>query len=187
MFSCPQHVPFVDLQSPLYLAYNGKMKYNQKLPQEVEQALDVYISRVKNIKWFQPAEDIKREKVDTAVMASLKAFGVEASIEYRHLKTPADWDAARDAAWGAAWGAARDAAWDAARGAARDAARDAAWDAARGAQDLLASFTSTYKGKTPFLTLVDIYEIGLLPIGVIDGKFVVYVPPSSMEFPEDLK
>jgi len=45
----------------------------------------------------------------------------------------AAWDAARDAARGAAWGAAWDAARDAARGAAWGAARDAAWGAARGA------------------------------------------------------
>ena len=55
-----------------------------------------------------------------------------------NVKTnPDKWDAARDAAGGAARGAAWDAAWDAARGAARDAAwdaaRGAAWDAARGA------------------------------------------------------
>ena len=47
--------------------------------------------------------------------------------------TMAPWNAASDAAWGAAWGAARSAAWGAARSAARGAARDAAWNAARGA------------------------------------------------------
>ena len=46
---------------------------------------------------------------------------------------PEAWDAARDAAWGAARGAARDAAWNAARSAARDTARGAAWEAAWGA------------------------------------------------------
>ncbi len=61
---------------------------------------------------------------------------VEALIETIETITPkqidkldAAWDAARDAALGAAW----DAAWDAARGAALGAAWGAAWDAACGA------------------------------------------------------
>ena len=43
------------------------------------------------------------------------------------------WNAARDAAWGAAWYAARDTARDTAWAAARDAVRLSAWGAARGA------------------------------------------------------
>ena len=130
------------------------MNYKQELPTDAEAALDAYIDRIKKIRWFKPAADIKRENVDTAIKAAISAFGVEASIEYRNLKTPADWDAARDAAWGAA--------------------------------DVLATFTPTYKGKTPFVRLVDLYEMGLYPIGVVDGKFIVYVPPSKMEFPDEL-
>ena len=69
------------------------------------------------------------------VLASLKAH-------------PERWDAARDAAWGAAWDAARDAAWGAARDAARDAAwdaaRDAAWDAAWGAARDAAWYAAWY-------------------------------------------
>jgi hypothetical protein len=182
-------------------------KYKQELPMEVEAALDAYIDRIKAIQWFKPSPDIKREKVDVAIKAAISAFGVEASIEYRHLNTVNDWDAARDAAWGAAreaawdaardaardaaWGAAREAAWGAAWDAARDAAREAAWgaawNAAWGAADVLATFTKTYKKETPFVKLVDIWEMGLYPVGVVDGKFVVYVPPSKLEFPEDLK
>ena len=101
------------------------MNYKQELPTDAEAALDAYIDRIKKIRWFKPAADIKRENVDTAIKAAISAFGVEASIEYRNLKTPADWDAARDAAWGAAWDAARGAAW----GAARDAiAALVTWD-----------------------------------------------------------
>ena len=185
------------------------MKYNQKLPAEVEKQLDDYIERIKAIKWFQPKTDLKRADVDTQVNLVLKAFGVEASIEYKQLKTQKDWDAARDAArdaaWDAAWGAAWDAAWDAARGAARgaardaawgaarDAARDAAWDAARdaawGAADILALNLDEYKKKYPngnFINLIPLYEVGLYPAGIVDGKFVVYVPYSNNAFPEDL-
>ncbi len=175
------------------------MKYNQKLPVKVEKGLDAYIERIKGIKWFQPSSDIKRSDVDRQVKVALEAFGVKASIEYRSLKTEEDWDAAWDAArdaawdaaWGAAWGAARDAArdaawdaaWDAARdaawGAARDAARDAAWGAAWGAADELALNLDDYKKKYPkgnFINLIPLWEVGLYPCGVIEGKFVVYVP-----------
>ena len=175
------------------------MKYNQKLPEEVEKKLDAYIERIKNIKWFQPLPDIKKTDVETKVKASLSAFGVEAKIEFKQLKT-SDWDAARDAARDAAWGAARDAARDAAWGAAwgaeeiwgaawdaaRDAARDAAWGAAWGAEEILVENLKEYKGKKAFLILVDIWEMGLYPIGVVDGVFIVYVPALTMEFPKDL-
>ncbi len=58
----------------------------------------------------------------------------------------------------------------------RCAAWDAARGAARGAQDLLASHTKTYQLKTTFVRIVDIWELGMYPCGVIDGKFVVYTP-----------
>jgi hypothetical protein len=134
--------------------------------------LDSYIERIKAIKWFNP-EKFDQASTDKQIKIALKAFGVEATIEYRALNTAEDWGAA----WGAARGAARDAAWGAAWGAARDAARDAAW----GAADLLASFTpdGKYAGKYPdgnFLRLIPLWEQGLYPCGVIDGKFVCYVP-----------
>ena len=169
------------------------MKYNQKLPAKVEKELDAYVARIKDIKWFKPVQ-LKRADVDKQINVALKAFGVAASIEYRTLKTSDDWGAARDAArgaaWDAAWGAARDAArdaaWDAARGAARDAAwgaaRDAARDAAWGATDLLAKHTPEklgYNEKYPegnYLKLIPLWEMGLYPIGVINDKFVCYVP-----------
>ena len=165
------------------------MKYKQELPADVEAQLDAYIERIKAIKWFQPSPDLKRETIDTTINVALKAFGVEASIEYRRLATPDDWDAARDAAWDAAWGAAWGAARDAARDAARGAAWDAAWDAARGAADVLALNLNTYKEKYPtgnFIHLIPLWEAGLYPVGVVDGKFLVYVPASKMEFPSDL-
>ena len=175
-------------------------KYGQKLPKNVEQSLDKYIERIKSIKWFQPSSTLDKKDVDTKVKACIDAFGVKATVEYRQLKTSNDWDAAwdaardaawdaaRDAAWGAALDAARDAArgaaWDAAWDAARDAARGAAWDAARGADETLVKDLKEYKGKFAFLSLVDIYELGLYPVGVVNGKFLVFVPPCKMEFPE---
>ena len=158
-------------------------KYKQKLPAKVEKDLDAYIERIKNIQWFKPSPDLKRETVDIAVKAALSAFGIKASIEYRPLKTPEDYDAARDAARDAAW----DAAWGAARDAARDAAWDAAWDAAGGAVDILATHTDTYKLQTPFVRLMDIWELGMYPCGVIGGKFVVYTPVDFNEQIEEKK
>jgi len=147
------------------------MKYNQELPKNVEKQLDDYIERIEAIQWFKVSPDIKREDVDTQVNVALKAFGVEASIEYRSLKTVEDWDAARDVARDVA----RDAAWDAARG------------AARGASDVLALNLDDYKEKYPngnFINLIPLWEAGLYPCGVIDGKFVVYVPTKENPMPQ---
>ena len=135
------------------------MKYNQKLPKNVEKQLDDYIQRIKDIKWFKPSQSIKREEIDSQINLSLKAFGVEANIEYRTLKTSEDW------------------------GAAQDAARDAA----RGADDVLALNLDNYKTKYPngsFITLIPLWEAGLYPCGVIDGSFVVYVPEKEFEIPQ---
>ena len=68
-----------------------------------------------------------------------------------------------------------------------DAARGAAWDAAWGADDLLVSDLQGYKEKYPngsFLNLIPLYEMGLWPIGVVDGKFIVAIPASKLEFPD---
>ena len=132
-------------------------KYNQELPVEVEAKLDACIERIKAIKWFQPSEFLDKTTVESWIHIALKAFGVEATIEYRKLETPADWGAAWDAAWGAA--------------------------------DVLALNVDSYKEKYPegnFINLIPLYEAGLYPVGVVDGKFIVYVPPSSTSFPTDL-
>ena len=151
-------------------------KYNQKLPKKVEKELDAYIERIKAIKWFKPSADLKKEDAEKQIDIALEAFGVKASFEWRSLKTEKDWDAAWDAAWGAARGAAWDAAWGAVRDAARGAAWDAAWDAAWGANEVLVKDIKEYKGKFAFLSLIPLWEMGLYPIGVINGKFVIYLP-----------
>lgn len=176
-----------------------KYKYNQKLPKKVEKSLDDYIELLRKIDWFKPKNPIKSE-VDKQINIVLKAFGVEASIEYRPLQTPDDWSTVREAVsyWDKAW----DIAWDKAWYAAWDASRDVAsgdvwnavksdvwnadfgvtWDAVRGVADLLASMNPKnpdYKEKYPngnFLQLIKLWELGLYPIGVIGGKFICYVP-----------
>ena len=182
-------------------------KYGQKLPKKVEKKLDAYIERIKAIKWFKPSPDFKEEDARVLAEKVISSFGAAATVEFRGLKSPEDWDAARgaaldaargaaldaardaalDAAWDAALDAARDAALDAARDAARGAAWNAAWDAAldaardaaRGARDELANEIEIYKLKYPdgnFRNLISLYEMGLYPVGVVDGKFIIYVP-----------
>ena len=134
-------------------------KYNQKLPKEVEKQLDDYIKRITKIKWFQPESLLDKTLIEKQAKLTLKCFGIEAELEYRQLKRPEDWYAARDAA------------------------RDAAWTAA----DLLALNLEGYKKKYPegnFINLIPLYEMGLWPLGIIDGKFVIAVPPSKNEFPD---
>ena len=145
-----------------------KYKYNQELPKEVEERLDAYIERINNIRWFQPQVEIDKEETDKEIKFVLKAFGVEAGIEYRELKTRQDLDAAIDAAIDAAW----DVAWGAAKGAARDAAR--------GTENILVMDLPAFKEKYPdgtFINLIPLWEKGLYPVGVVNGNFVVYVPP----------
>ena len=190
------------------------MYYNQKLPKEVEKKLDDYIVRIKKINWFKPAENIKKEDVENQVKLCCEAFKVKANPEFKYLKTPQDWgaawNAARDAAWdaarNAAWNAAQDAAWDATWNAAWNAARDAAWDAAQdaawnaawntardavsGALDLLALNLEGYKKKYPkgnFINLIPFWEMGLYPVGIVNKKFIIYVPPCNLAFPKELK
>ena len=129
------------------------------LPKDVQDRLDAYIERVRKIRWFKQKNGWKKTEATKQIKIALRAFGVEAKIEYRKLESSSDWDAARDAAWDAAWGAA--------------------WDAARGAQEIVASDLDGFTKKYPngaFLQLISLWEMGLYPIGLIDGKFLVYVP-----------
>jgi len=135
-------------------------KCGQELPVDSYQAkVDAYMERIKQIKWFQPAERWDKSKAEEHVRIALKAFGVEAEVEWSRLKTTKDWGAAWDAAWGAAWGAARDAAW--------------------GAAEIVVSDLPAFKEKYPngaFVLLIPLWEMGLYPIGVVDGKFIIGIP-----------
>jgi hypothetical protein len=149
------------------------MKYGQKLPAKVEKQLDDYIKRIKKIQWFRVDEKLEMPVVEKQIKLLLKAFGIEAKIEYRDLKTPEDfnaaWDAARDAArddawaaaWAAAWYAARDAAWAAAWAAARAAARDAAWYAARDAARAAAWCAARDAAKAAACAAADLLALNL--------------------------
>ena len=146
------------------------MDYKQKLPKEVEKKLNNYIQRIEKIKWFQPAKNLKKANIEKQVKVILKAFGVEAKIEYKQLRNQKAWNAAQDAAWDAA----------------RDAAWGAAWGAAYGVNDILVSDLKEYKKKYPngnFINLIPLWEIGLYPVGLINGKFIIYIPSCKIDFP----
>src|SRR3989304_4448379 len=70
-------------------------KYKQELPEEIKKKLDAYIDRIKAIKWFQPAKDLKKSDVETQLSIVLDVSGVKASVEYRKLNITND----RDSGW----------------------------------------------------------------------------------------
>lgn len=115
---------------------------------------------------------------DKTLEAARDAAGITVMIAARD----AAWDAAGETAWDAARSAARSAAgdavlidWDAARSAAGDAAKDARWTIVG---DLMP--TRGYAKGNPFEPLMEIYESGCWPIGLIEKnnkrEFVVFVP-----------
>ena len=83
---------------------------------------------------------------------------------------------ARDSAWDSAWVSARVSARDSAWASAWDSARDSAWASAfEVVKDLMKA-----KGyeKNPFKELLEIWNLGLYPIGLLkDKKFHIYYIP----------
>ncbi len=168
--------------------------------------LGKFLARINNISWFQPEIQPDRESLENLCRQTLSRLNLpdltlriikEAVARDTALDATLDvaWDAVQNAAWGAARSATLDAAWGAARSAewntapARGATLDAAWGAARiaarGAEwivvkDLMPQ--GGYNKGNPFEPLVEIYELGCWPIGIVsdqNGKkeFVVFIPP----------
>ena len=49
------------------------------------------------------------------------------------------------------------------------------------------NYLKQYKKKYPngsFINLIPLYELGLWPIGIIEGKFVIAIPPCKVVFPK---
>lgn len=244
------------------------MKYEQELPKEIENQLNNYIERIKNIKWFEPNLNLKRSEVDRYIKTFLSSFGIKAEIEYRQLKNINDgYNAAyagREASWSpmvykthhvatdvlkkinvhtAFWSAkftvtkiienyflysssfdidkaingnfspkifAKKYNWAAVVGSVfnnlvdsvkdyeyknssdfsrrtKYAAEQAGHDAEFALADLLALNNEDYKDKYSngnFINILSVWEAGLYPIGIVNGKFIVYVPPVDGEFPK---
>lgn len=155
---------------------NGK-----KLPKKTQQEVNNFIDNLKNIPWFNPSDSLTKQEVDKQINFTLECFGIKASIEYKSLKISEDWASARASAWDSAWASARysarypalDSAWASAWASARASALDSAWASA----EILIIENKDFKNKYPngaFIQLFKLWEMGLYPCGVINGKFVIY-------------
>jgi len=186
------------------------------LPQEVQDRVNTFIDNLQKVPWFKPSKELKKEEVEKQAKFTLECFWVKASIKYRILTSEKDWDSARDSArdsaWDSAWASARDSAWasawdsarDSAWASAWDSARDSAWNSAlasarasawasaRASAEILCIDNEDFRKKYPnwaFIQLFKLWEMWLYPVGILkDTKtFVIYIPPCSMDFPEEFK
>lgn len=170
---------------------NGK-----PLPKDVQKRVNDFLERVKKVNWFNPSPDLKKKEVDRQVEFMLKCFGVEAEIEYRKLETEEDWVSVRGISVDSGWYSVLCSATDSARASALDSslalasARTSAWDSTRVATWVSASASAEVlvldkiKYKYPngaFIQLFRLWEMGLCPCGVIDGKFVIYSKPIATD------
>ena len=57
-----------------------------------------------------------------------------------------------------------------------------AWDASNASAEIVVSDLPAFKDKYPngaFLLLIPLWEMGLYPCGVVNGKFIVYLPKNN--------
>jgi hypothetical protein len=172
-----QEVKDRKMKSYLFKKITGyTLSENKKALVKAQNKVKVFVKRVEKVKWFKPQPTISKKEISLKVGITFNMFKLPtANLEFKFLSSDAAWDEAR----GAAWGAARDAAWDAAMGAARDEAWGAARDEAWGAEALIVEDLKAYKKKypkNPFMPLFELWEMGLYPIGLVKGKFLIYVP-----------
>lgn len=73
------------------------------LPQEVQDRVNNFIDNIPNVSWFKPNPDLKKSDVEKQINFTLKCFWVEASIEYKTLKTENDWVSAYNSSWHPDW------------------------------------------------------------------------------------
>ena len=181
---------------------NGK-----PLPKKVQKRMDDFIESLKTYPWFKPSPNLKKEDVEKQVKFTLDCFGVKVEVEYRKLEKKEDWNSARDSARDSAWASAWVSVWNSARDSARDSARESAWNSVwasarasvwasewdsarastRASAEILLEDNKEFKKIYPngaFKQLLKLWKMGLYPVGVLKNKkFVIYVPPCKMEFP----
>jgi len=155
------------------------------------------------LKCFGVEADIEYRKLEKKVdwdsaWASAWASALDsARASARDSAGASAWDSALDSAGASAWDSALDSAWDSALDSALDSARASAldsagvsaWDSAGASQEILLEDDELFKKKYPngaFRQLFKLWEMGLYPVGVLDKKFVIYVPLSKIEFPNNL-
>jgi hypothetical protein len=135
--------------------------------------LNELLMKLPTFPYFRPTPECSDVILEQLVAEHLYLLGTRCKdphqfdgVALKIVRDPAAWAAARAAAKDAAWAAAWDDAWDAARDAAWAAARDAARDAAHLVSGL---------PNNPWASLVEMWALGAMPIGVVDEEFVVYV------------
>ena len=154
----------------------------KKLPKKTQDRVNKFIDWLKDVARFKPAKDLKKEEVEKQINFTLKCFWVKAEIEYKQLKNKEARDSVRDLA--------RTSARDSARASARTSVRDSARTSARTSAEILLEDNKEFKKKYPngaFKQLFKLREMWLYPVGILKdtGKFTVYIPPCSMDFPFD--
>src|SRR3990167_816005 len=133
---------------------------------------------IESIKWFKPQKKLDKINLKLKINSIIKAFKLDFScdLEFHKLESYSDWASARDSARVSARDSAWASAWDSAWASAWDSARDSAWASAfEVVKDLMKA-----KGyeKNPFKELLEIWNLGLYPIGLLkDKKFHIYYIP----------
>ena len=161
--------------------YFYKIDYKQvsKMLGKIPTKKDVIkmLKRVESIDWFKPQKAPDKKSLKIKINSVVKAFGmdIKVELEINKLDSASAWASARASAWDSAWDSAWASAWDSAlcsaRASARDSARASAFETVK---DLMKK--KGYK-KNPFAELLKLWEAGLYPCGIIDGKFVIYYVP----------
>lgn len=204
------------------------------LSQEGEEKIDAYLERIAQILWFYPSDKphkLKKNEVDKKVKEVLKAFGVQAEIEYQEFGNKKSWGMITDGAWSVEekFGEACDNAFETAKKNMCNVHNPVLWvmiekaisvnlhvDASdylkllgdnaspedkrtkiqllvklaeeaadRAIKDLVASGfgDEEYKKKYPngnFVNFIPLWKLGLIPAGVVENKFIIYVPSSEI-------
>ena len=120
------------------------------------------LKRIKSIVWFRPQKIPNKVKLQLKINSILSAFKLDfkTEIQLHVLDSPSAWTSTRASAWDSAW----DSAWA--------SARASAWEVV---DDLMKK--KGYK-ENPYKLLMDLWEMGLYPIGVLkDKKFHIYYVP----------
>ncbi len=186
------------------------------LPQEVRDGVNNFIDNLQTIPWLKPSPSLKKEDVETQAKFTLECFWVEAEIEYRKITSQEDWAAALASAWPSAWDSAWCRAismaqalasaqtWAWAITSARISTfysawnsswcetREVAYNSALASEEILLEDNEEFKKKYPngaFKQLFKLWEMWLYPVWILKdtGKFTIYIPPSSVEFPKDFE
>jgi len=184
--------------------YNKLESQLVDFPPAIRQKVINEVRRAETIQYFRYNPNLNWRTIKAKVKDILKEFNLPIStpIEKRELRTANDWQSAYDASytvsqsqayaetWSRAFSEIQSRAHTEAQSRAQDRIRSATytavWSRARGATENiaksavweLASDLPDFRNRTnPFKKMVDMFKMGLYPIGVVNGKFVIYYIP----------